>query len=118
MNNSFYTIILAAIIFVGPNSQALLSNAGSYDMKHSGYHCSYVPQFKQINILYDDDNMYVNTCHVVYTKNGEQGKTLWKGQRTNHACVTKAGNLALRLSDRGWHCKTAGLTLEEIPQRL
>ena len=108
MKHCFTMLTLAGIVFIGPNSEALLSNTSSYDMDDAGYHCSLGPQQSQINIVYKKHPMYLTSCDVTYLRNGK-ANTLWSNQRHQSTCETQAALLASRLVDRGWQCQTDGI---------
>lgn len=109
MNHPLLLLSVASIIFIGPNSEALLSNTSSFDMNNAGYHCTSGKQYRQINITYQPHDLYIKSCKVNYQKNSDQVKTLWSDQRNFINCEDKAESLALRLKDRGWKCQMAGI---------
>ncbi|MFT5420639.1 MAG: hypothetical protein ACI9D5_001389 [Candidatus Endobugula sp.] len=108
-NHPLQTVGLLGIILIGPNSEALLSNPSSVDMNNAGYHCTSGQQYRQINIRYQADTFYTETCSVSHQKNTQEAKVLWHKQRNTFSCETKAKAIALRLQDRGWSCQTAGI---------
>lgn len=100
---------VASIVLIGSNSEALLSNASSFDMNEAGYHCTSGQQSRRINITYHTHDLYLQSCKVNYQKNAQASKTLWSDQRNSVNCESKAELMALRLKDRGWECRMAGL---------
>jgi hypothetical protein len=109
MKHPLLLLSLASIAFIGPNSEALLSNTTSFDMNDAGYHCTSGQQYRQINITYQPHDLYIESCKVNYQKNAGTSKTLWSDQRNAINCEAKAELLALRLKDRGWKCQIAGI---------
>jgi hypothetical protein len=109
MNHPLSICGLAGIMFIGPNSEALLSNTTSFDMNNAGYHCTSGQAYRQINITYQDHHLYTQSCNVSYQKNAGANKTLWGNQRNAANCEAKAELIAQRLEDRGWQCQTAGI---------
>jgi len=109
MNNPLHLGILAGIMFIGPNSQALLSSASSYDMNNEGYHCISGQQVQTINIHYQINDIYNRVCSISRKKNIDKEIILWKNQRTASSCEAKAEAFALRLEDRGWSCRVAAI---------
>lgn len=102
-------LTLAGIMFIGPNSEALLSNASSYDMDYAGYHCSNGRHQSQINIIFEQHPVYITSCNVTYQKNQGKEKVLWTNQRSQQNCEINAKSMAIRLEDRGWQCQVSGI---------
>lgn len=108
MRRTLEIITFAGIIFVGPNSEALLSNASYYDMDNAGYHCANGQQQSQINIIFKEHPLYLTSCNVTYQKGEGVEQVLWENQRSQENCEINAKSMALRLQDRGWQCQTSG----------
>ncbi len=106
-----YLCILAGVVFIGPNSEALLSNEASFAMNEAGYHCTYGQETRNITISYYDDPIYNQVCDVKDQLNNGKKQTLWNHQRSAYSCETKAGAMAFRLKDRGWQCQISGLSV-------
>ncbi len=104
-------LVVAGISFIGPNTQALLSNAAFIDMDNAGFQCTLGYQKRQINIHYYQSQQHNIACDVSYQKNYQNKKKVWSAQRNHFLCEDKASSIALRLKDRGWQCQTAGLKL-------
>ncbi|ODS25090.1 hypothetical protein AB835_00005 [Candidatus Endobugula sertula] len=109
MKHYWAILTLAGVVFVGPNSEALLSNVSSFDMGYAGYHCTLQQKQREVNIIHHPHPLYVTVCDVTYQKNQQAPQTLWSDQRNASTCEKKAEAIAIRLKDRGWQCKTAGL---------
>ncbi len=108
MKNPLQIAVLAGVMFIGPNSEALLSNAALFDMENAGFHCVDGQEYRQVNIKYKPHNLFIKTCDITYSGNNRQEQLLWATQRNSSSCETKAAAVAQRLEDRGWQCKTAG----------
>ncbi len=106
-----FLCILAGVVFIGPNSEALLSNEASFAMNEAGYHCTYGQETRNITISYYDDPIYNQVCDVKDQLNNGKKQTLWNHQRSAYSCETKAGAMAFRLKDRGWQCQISGLSV-------
>ncbi len=100
---------LASIMLIGPSSQAVLSNAGSYDMNQLGYHCTRLQGYQRIIIDLDEHPTYTQSCSVTLQRPAHQNRVLWQHQRSYWNCEQKAQHLAQRLTDRGWQCQGTGI---------
>lgn len=100
---------LTGVMLIGPNSEALLSNASAFHMEYAGHHCSNGRATREINIIYKQHPLQSLSCDVTYRANQNPREILWQDQRSLDRCEQQASSIALRLEDRGWFCQTAGL---------
>ena len=94
--------------FLVPNSQAVISNNQDADMNTAGYYCSIGQQAKSIHIHYGNNTQGL-PCQVTLQHNTRAITQLLSAKRNVSICENKAGSMAVRLIDRGWHCQTSGI---------